>query len=65
MDGRLAANGIVMVGFSLGGNLLLKYLGEQGHLAPFCQRHQRAVLVLLHESAVPDDVSGQDGGEVT
>ena len=34
MDGRLAANGIVIVGFSLGGNLLLKYLGEQGRRAP-------------------------------
>ncbi len=34
MDGRLAANGIVIVGFSLGGNMLLKYLGEQGRWAP-------------------------------
>jgi uncharacterized protein len=34
MDGRLAANGIVIVGFSLGGNMLLKYLGEQGRRAP-------------------------------
>lgn len=34
MDGRLAANGICIVGFSLGGNLLLKYLGEAGRLAP-------------------------------
>lgn len=34
MDGRLAANGIVIVGFSLGANMLLKYLGEQGRRAP-------------------------------
>ncbi|HZF34760.1 MAG TPA: alpha/beta fold hydrolase [Candidatus Angelobacter sp.] len=34
MDGRLAANGIVIVGFSLGGNMLLRYLGEQGRRAP-------------------------------
>lgn len=34
MDGRLAAGGICVVGFSLGGNLLLKYLGEAGRLAP-------------------------------
>jgi predicted alpha/beta-fold hydrolase len=34
MDGRLAANGLVMVGYSLGANILLKYLGEQGRLAP-------------------------------
>ena len=34
MDGRLAGNGIVIVGFSLGANLLLKYLGEQGRRAP-------------------------------
>ncbi|MGE0119585.1 MAG: YheT family hydrolase [Dongiaceae bacterium] len=34
LDGRTAANGIVLVGFSLGGNMLLKYLGEQGRRAP-------------------------------
>ena len=34
MDGRLAANGVVIVGFSLGGNMLLKFLGEQGRRAP-------------------------------
>jgi predicted alpha/beta-fold hydrolase len=34
MDGRLAAKGIVIVGFSLGANMLLKYLGEQGRRAP-------------------------------
>jgi predicted alpha/beta-fold hydrolase len=34
MDGRLAANGIVIVGYSLGANMLLKYLGEQGRRAP-------------------------------
>jgi hypothetical protein len=31
----LMANGIVAVGFSLGGNMLLKYLGEEGSQAPF------------------------------
>jgi predicted alpha/beta-fold hydrolase len=34
MDGRLAANGIVIIGYSLGANMLLKYLGEQGRRAP-------------------------------
>ncbi|MGH6932630.1 MAG: YheT family hydrolase [Dongiaceae bacterium] len=34
MDGRLAANGIVLVGFSLGGNIMLKYLAERGARAP-------------------------------
>ncbi len=34
LDGRLAASGIVIVGYSLGGNLLLRYLGEQGRRAP-------------------------------
>jgi predicted alpha/beta-fold hydrolase len=34
LDGRLAANGVVPVGFSLGGNLLLKYLAECGAMAP-------------------------------
>lgn len=35
LDGRLAGNGLFAVGFSLGGNLLLKYLGEQGRRALF------------------------------
>jgi uncharacterized protein len=34
MDGRLAAQGILLVAYSLGGNMLLKYLGEQGRRAP-------------------------------
>lgn len=34
MDGRLAARGICVVGFSVGGNILLKYLGEMGRRAP-------------------------------
>jgi len=34
MDGRIAGNGIVIVGYSLGANMLLKYLGEQGRRAP-------------------------------
>jgi predicted alpha/beta-fold hydrolase len=33
MDGRLAGRGIFLVGYSLGGNLLLKYLGEAGRRA--------------------------------
>jgi predicted alpha/beta-fold hydrolase len=33
LDGRLAARGLFLVGFSLGGNLLLKYLGEAGRRA--------------------------------
>jgi predicted alpha/beta-fold hydrolase len=35
LDGRLASRGLFAVGFSLGGNLLLKYLGEQGRRALF------------------------------
>jgi predicted alpha/beta-fold hydrolase len=34
LDGALAARGVVPVGFSLGGNLVLKYLAEYGALAP-------------------------------
>jgi predicted alpha/beta-fold hydrolase len=34
LDGALAAQGVVPVGFSLGGNLVLKYLAECGALAP-------------------------------
>lgn len=33
MDGRLAGSGLLLVGYSLGGNLLLKYLGEAGRRA--------------------------------
>ena len=33
MDGRLAGRGLFLVGYSLGGNLLLKYLGEAGRRA--------------------------------
>ena len=33
MDGRLAGRGLFLVGFSLGGNVLLKYLGEVGRRA--------------------------------
>ena len=33
MDGRLAGKGLLLVGYSLGGNLLLKYLGEAGRRA--------------------------------
>jgi predicted alpha/beta-fold hydrolase len=35
LDGRLAGRGLLAMGFSLGGNLLLKYLGEQGRRALF------------------------------
>ncbi len=34
LDGRLAARGLLVFGFSLGGNTLLKYLGEMGRRAP-------------------------------
>src|SRR5262245_48259949 len=34
MDGRLASQGILLVAYSLGGNMLLKFLGEQGRRAP-------------------------------
>lgn len=34
MDGGLAGHGLLLYGFSLGGNLLLKYLGEKGRGAP-------------------------------
>ena len=33
MDGRLARHGLLLVGYSLGGNMLLKHLGEQGRRA--------------------------------
>jgi predicted alpha/beta-fold hydrolase len=33
MNGRLAARGLLLVGYSLGGNLMLKYLGEAGRRA--------------------------------
>ncbi len=33
LDGRLAGRGLFLVGFSLGGNVLLKYLGEAGRRA--------------------------------
>ncbi|HXQ41945.1 MAG TPA: alpha/beta fold hydrolase [Candidatus Udaeobacter sp.] len=33
MDGRLAGNGLFLVGYSLGGNMLLKFLGEAGRRA--------------------------------
>jgi predicted alpha/beta-fold hydrolase len=32
---RLTGNGLAAVGFSLGGNMLLKYLGEEGTATPF------------------------------
>jgi predicted alpha/beta-fold hydrolase len=35
LDGKLAGRGLLAVGYSLGGNLLLKYLGEQGRRALF------------------------------
>ncbi|HVO13873.1 MAG TPA: alpha/beta fold hydrolase [Alphaproteobacteria bacterium] len=34
LDPALAANGLVLVGYSLGANMLLKYLGEEGAQAP-------------------------------
>ena len=33
LDGRLAGNGLALIGFSLGGNVMLKYLAERGHRA--------------------------------
>jgi predicted alpha/beta-fold hydrolase len=33
MDGRLAGRGLLLIGFSLGGNLMLKFLGEAGRRA--------------------------------
>jgi len=33
MDGRLAGKGLFLVGYSLGGNMLLKFLGEAGRRA--------------------------------
>ncbi len=33
---RLARNGLAAVGYSLGGSMLLKYLGEEGRAAPLC-----------------------------
>jgi predicted alpha/beta-fold hydrolase len=34
LDGRLAARGVCLVGYSLGANLMLKYLAERGSMAP-------------------------------
>lgn len=34
MSGALARNGLAAIGYSLGGNVLLKYLAERGGLAP-------------------------------
>jgi predicted alpha/beta-fold hydrolase len=34
LDGRHGANGLCLVGYSLGGNLILKYLAERAALAP-------------------------------
>ena len=53
MDGRLAGNGLCLVGFSLGGNMLLKYLGERGRLAP--------VLAAASVSAPIDLAAAQQG----
>jgi uncharacterized protein len=41
MNGTLAANGLVAIGFSLGGNILLKYLAERGGLS-----HLRAAVAV-------------------
>lgn len=41
MDGALAANGVVALGFSLGANVLLKYLAERGGLS-----HLRAAVAV-------------------
>ena len=35
LDDAILAHGAIAIGYSLGGNLLLKYLGEEGALAPF------------------------------
>ena len=36
LPARLGRNGVAAVGYSLGGNMLLKYLGEEGAAAPLC-----------------------------
>ena len=41
MNGALAANGLVAIGYSLGGNVLLKYLAERGALS-----HLRAAVAV-------------------
>jgi predicted alpha/beta-fold hydrolase len=53
MDGRLAAHGLFLVGFSLGGNLLLKYLGEAG---------RRAMVLGAASISAPIDLSGARRG---
>ncbi|MCZ6860108.1 MAG: alpha/beta fold hydrolase [Alphaproteobacteria bacterium] len=35
LDDAILAHGAIAIGYSLGGNMLLKYLGEEGVLAPF------------------------------
>ena len=41
MDGSLAANGVMAMAFSMGGNVLLKYLGERGAIS-----HLRAAVAV-------------------
>jgi uncharacterized protein len=48
MDGRLAERGVLLVGYSLGANLLLKYLGEAG---------PRAVVLGAVSISAPIDLS--------
>lgn len=48
MDGRLAGTGLFLVGYSLGGNLLLKFLGEAG---------KRAILLGAVSISAPIDLA--------
>jgi uncharacterized protein len=53
MDGRLAEQGILLVGYSLGANLLLKYLGEAG---------RRAIVLGAVSISAPIDLSAARHG---
>ncbi len=48
LDARLAAQGVIAVGYSLGGNLVLKYLAEQGANAPLLAAASISAPIDLH-----------------
>ena len=52
LPARLGRNGVAAVGYSLGGNMLLKYLGEEGAAAPL--RAAAAVSVPIDLAAAAD-----------
>lgn len=51
LDAPLKANGLVAIGYSLGANMLLKYLGEEGAAAPFAAAVAVSAPIDLHATA--------------